>query len=514
MTKKRVIQLLQKKENIQLEFKEANNKLPSSLFETICAMLNRSGGDIILGADNNGKVTGIEQNKIDSFKTELVTLSNNPEQLKPPFILFPQSYEINGKWIIHIQVPASSQVHKKANTVYDRSDDGDFKINEPHRIAELYNQKRAYYTETKIYKYLKFEDFNQKLFPKIRNLIKSNNPNHPWLRLNYQQMLKTAGLWRADSQTGEEGYTLASALLFGKPEVILNIIPYYKIDALVRKVDTDRYDDREYIQVNLIEAYDKLMDFITKHLPDKFHLIRDQRVSLRNKIFREVIANLLIHREYLNAEPARLIIYSDRVETTNPNNPHQRGIISPDNFTPFSKNPLLAKFFTQLGWVDELGSGVLNVTKYLKAYSGREPEFIEDATFKVIIPLNGTVNYKSVGANEITVGEKILSDGANEQNDGEKILSDGALNKKIDSEILNVRKDLKQNIEKLLVSIIENEGKKVADYVQLTKFQKRAIERYIKVLRENNIIEFIGEPKAKNSGYFLTEDFRKRVKNE
>jgi len=280
-----------------------------------------------------------------------------------------------------------------------------------------------------------------------------------------------------------------------------------KIDALVRKIDTDRYDDREYIQVNLIEAYDKLMDFIAKHLPDKFHLIRDQRVSLRSKIFREVIANLLVHREYTNAEPARLIIYSDRVETLNPNNPHDRGIISPDNFTPFSKNPLIAKFFTQLGWVDELGSGVLNVNRYLKAYSGAKPEFIEDNTFKVIIPLFSS---------ELIVGEKISSDGANELTVGEKISSDGAneLVNKVVSEILNIRKDLKKNIEKLLVSIIENEGKKVVDYVLLTKFQKRAIERYIKILRENNLVEFIGETKAKSSGYFLTKDLKKKIKNE
>jgi len=233
--KEKLLQLLKKKENLHLEFKESHNKLPSNLFETICAMLNRSGGDIILGVDDSGNITGIKADKIDSLKTELVTLSNNPDQLKPPFILFPQSYEINNKWIIHIQVPVSSQVHKKANTVFDRSDDGDFKINEPHRIAELYNQKRAYYTETKIYKYLKFEDFNQKLFPKIRNLIKGNNPNHPWLKLNYQQMLKTAGLWRHDSQAGEEGYTLASALLFGKPETILSIAPYYKNRCLSKK---------------------------------------------------------------------------------------------------------------------------------------------------------------------------------------------------------------------------------------------------------------------------------------
>lgn len=46
----------------------------------------------------------------------------------------------------------------------------------------------------------------------------------------------------------------------------------------------DRYDDRVNIRCNLIEAYDKLMDFVAKHLPDKFYMEGDQRISLREKI--------------------------------------------------------------------------------------------------------------------------------------------------------------------------------------------------------------------------------------
>jgi ATP-dependent DNA helicase RecG len=38
-----VIRLLKQPENIRLEFKEARLALPSTLFETICAMLNREG---------------------------------------------------------------------------------------------------------------------------------------------------------------------------------------------------------------------------------------------------------------------------------------------------------------------------------------------------------------------------------------------------------------------------------------------------------------------------------------
>jgi len=56
-------------------------------------------------------------------------------------------------------------------------------------------------------------------------------------------LLQTAGLWRRDLQTGNAGYTLAAALLFGKDETISNILPHYKTDALVRINDTDGYDD-------------------------------------------------------------------------------------------------------------------------------------------------------------------------------------------------------------------------------------------------------------------------------
>ena len=96
---------------------------------------------------------------------------------------------------------------------------------------------------------------------------------------------------------GKEGYTLAAVLLFGKDEVIQQILPHYKTDAILRVKNVNRYDDREYIQTNLIESYEKLMDFVAKHLPDKFYKEENQRKSLRTDIFHEVVANILVHRD-------------------------------------------------------------------------------------------------------------------------------------------------------------------------------------------------------------------------
>ena len=162
---------------------------------------------------------------------------------------------------------------------------------------------------------------------------------------------------------------MSAALLFGKPEVIGSIVPHYKIDALLRIDNIDRYDDRINIRCNLVEAYDKLMAFVAKHLPDKFYLQGDQRISLRDKIFREVVANLLIHREYTNAYPTTFVIYKDKVVVKNANKPHIWGILKPGNFEPFPKNPHIAQIFTQIGRAEELGTGVQNVFKYNKLYS-------------------------------------------------------------------------------------------------------------------------------------------------
>ena len=151
------------------------------------------------------------------------------------------------------------------------------------------------------------------------------------------------------------------------------------------------------------------MDFVAKHLSDPFYLDGIQRVSLRDKIFREIVANLLVHREYTDARPATLIIYRDRVETTNAARHHGEGPIVPEHFTPYSKNPTLSKFFMQMGRGEELGSGVLNVSKYLPLYAkGAKPQFIEGNPFITVIPLPAETGVMNSGKVEEKSREKIL----------------------------------------------------------------------------------------------------------
>ncbi|MFA5044238.1 MAG: RNA-binding domain-containing protein, partial [Kiritimatiellia bacterium] len=378
-------------EGIALEFKKANDRLPSNFFETVCAFLNLDGGLIVLGVEDDGRVSGIDHDAVERIKADTASLSNNPQKLNPPYLLFPHSEQMGGHWIIKVQVPASSQIHQTGGVVFLRSQDGDYRITGMNRLAGLMNRKLSFFTEQRVFPYLGMSDMDPKLFVKARKLMLGRQPQHPWADLPPEELLKVAGFARTDYATGKLGYTLAAGLMFGYDTTIQSLAPGYKFDALLRRRDTERYDDRLIVRTNLIDAFDLLMGFVEKHMNDPFYLEGVTSISLRSIIFRELVANIIAHREYTSAAPATMMIYADRVEFKNPNVPHYHGRIEPGRFTPFPKNPTICKFMIQIGRYEELGSGVRKVNFYLPHYApgAGKPVFDDGDMFAVTVPITG-----------------------------------------------------------------------------------------------------------------------------
>lgn len=268
------------------------------------------------------------------------------------------------------------------------------KVTATGAIAQMYIRKQNIFTERKIYPYAKPEDLRLDLLPKIRIMAQNHaGGQHPWTAMNDQELLKSAGLYGRDIATGEEGYNLAALILLGKDDVILNVAPTYMTDALVRKVNVDRYDDREIIKTNLIESYNQLLEFGRKNLPDKFFLEGVVNKSLRNTIVREMVSNTLMHREFTSSYTAKFVIEKDRMYVENANRASKDGYITLDNLEPNPKNPIIAAFFRNIGYADQLGSGVRKLFKYSKYYSGKDPEFIEDDVFRIIVPLDDKYSF-------------------------------------------------------------------------------------------------------------------------
>ncbi|MDM1548849.1 putative DNA binding domain-containing protein [Empedobacter falsenii] len=392
MTNQEIENILSKGEGTRIEFKKCDDgKVPRSIYDTICSFLNKEGGVILAGVDDNGDVNGIPEDKLSSFITTVSTTVNNPSTINPPISISPFSYKYKEKNIIIIKLAVSSQVHCYNNDIYDRVDEADIKIVDDTQTNEIYFRKRQIFTEGQIYEYLKFEDLDIKLFDKAKSLIKISNPSHPWLNMEPLEILRSSSLYRKDFKTGEEGFTLAAALIFGKDETIQSLLPAYKVEAMVRRDNLDRWDDRitPPLRTNLIDTYLYLMEFIRKHLEERFYVDENgQRISLRENIFRELVGNVIVHREYTNNHPTEIIIFKNKVISTNPNRATFTGALDIQNFSPFAKNPNIRKFFTAFGWTDEIGSGVRNIAKFLAEYAkGAVPIFFEDNIFKTEIPL-------------------------------------------------------------------------------------------------------------------------------
>lgn len=146
-----------------------------------------------------------------------IKVISNPDLFTPTLYLEPDVIDYEGAKVIHVHVPPSS---------------------------------------------VKEEDLRMDLIPMIRRLaVNQEGGAHPWKKMDDLEILRSANLYGVDRVTGEQGYNLAAVMLLGKDDVILDVAPAYVTDAIVRKVNIDRYDDREVVKTNLIESYDRLMDF-------------------------------------------------------------------------------------------------------------------------------------------------------------------------------------------------------------------------------------------------------------
>lgn len=371
-------------ETVAVEFKRAGSGIHADAYESICALLNRFGGDVYFGVLDDGTVEGVPSRAAPEMVRSLINNLGNPNLFVPAVHLEPKIVKVGGKTIIHLHVPQTPDIYRFKGTIYDRLNDSDVKVVAAAEIAAMGIRKQGIYTERKVYPYVKASDLRLDLLPRIRiRAANFSGGKHPWTSMTDEELLKSARLYGVDKVTGEKGFNLAAIMLLGSDDLILDVCPAYMIDALFRRTDPDRYDDRDIVQTNLVESVGRLMDFGSKHLPDPFFLNeKAERISIRDIIIREMVVNMLIHREFTSSKHSRFVIEPKRIYTENPCRATKQGLITPENLEPDPKNPIVAAFFRTIGFADELGSGVRKMFKYGKSFGGTDPMLTEGDIFR------------------------------------------------------------------------------------------------------------------------------------
>ncbi|MCI9143749.1 MAG: winged helix-turn-helix transcriptional regulator, partial [Lachnospiraceae bacterium] len=132
-----------------------------------------------------------------------------------------------------------------------------------------------------------------------------------------------------------------------------------------------------------------------------------------------------------------------------------------ENFTPYPKNPIIAKFFVNIGYADSLGSGVRNLYKYTKIYSDAEPNFEEDDVFRLFVPMR-------------PAGATLTSDRKN-------------------SEVTKVSEKVTDVTEKRIIELLKDNSKyKTTELAEKLDISRKTVSIKLKNLREKGIIERVG----------------------
>ena len=559
MTIENIKQIIAQGEGINVEFKTCENEISHSVYDSVCAFLNHSGGYILLGVSDKGEILGVNAKKAEDMTRNFINIINDPKVFSPKAYITPSIIDIDNKKIICLPIDKSLYVHKYKGKFFDRNGDADVDVTEQHGLlANLYTRKSSESSENKVIPFLELDDLDTKTFDDCRKLVSLRNESHPWIKMSNEEILKSYGLIAMDPTTGKTGIKQAAILLFGTESSIATFIPSYKIEAIYRNKthdyfnqnrleDNTRYDDRITIRANLITAYESLMTFVMKYLPEKFYLEdgTTQRGDLRSNIFREIIANLLVHREYTSPFAGSLEIFSDRVITKNYTRfipSFKTGSISLDDLESCTKNPLLVKVFRELGWVEELGSGSRNIKKYAPLYFKNssveiknEENFIFSITYRDITidteskSVNGdskgvntsnrSVNEYSKGVNGgskgVNGGSKGVNDrdrSVNEEDDKlgtESVVTKEVFLKLVETKATGITKSIKKRMSEELFRIYQVGNIDKATLLEELGYSASQMKADLRVLGQYNFIVFHGKDKS----YSLSDSIKESLNN-
>ena len=387
--------LLNQTECDDIEFKSAAGGFPSSFWETYSAFANTDGGTIVFGVkETNGKfsLNGLSEEQIEKYKKDFWNGVNNPSTISCNLMNENnvRDAEYKGYRFLLFFIPRASKDQRPVfkttdpyNGTYKRNYEGDYKCSKKEVRRMFADADEQHPADSRILKNYTMDDIDMETIRAYRQKFSISSPDHPWLILNDIDLLKKLGGYRKDRETGEEGFTVAGLLMFGKSESITdiectpNFFPDYREhlteDENVRW--TNRICSDGTWEANLFNFYQRVLPRLQSVLPKPFKLegnIRKEETPAHVAV-REALINLCVHADY--TEDASLVVKHN----TNAfifSNPGTM-LVSKEQYysggESVCRNKSLQKMFTMLGVAEKAGSGTDKILKGWKESNWRAP---------------------------------------------------------------------------------------------------------------------------------------------
>ena len=377
-------------ETLSIEFKSDIKKYgDNDLFEDVVAFANTEGGDLYLGVEDDGTITGVHPEHANPV-TLGAYIANNTV---PPISTRCEIVE-DEKPILRITVPKSygGIVATRSGKILRRR----IKIDNtpenvpmyPTEIATRLSDLRLLDYSTMIVLEGSLADIDPLELERLRRIVLAYNGDKALLELDDRELLKALGFTR--EQNGTVYPTIAGILMVGKVSSIEKFVPTGISSFQVLEGTSVRVN--EDYQLPILAAIEKIVAHTEVWNPEQeleMGLFRMPAPEFDKRALREAIVNAFCHRDYSIMGRVRVAITDEGLTIANPGG-FIEGVTIQNLLTaePHGRNQLLADALKRVGLAEKTGRGIDRIYEGSLIYGRRLPDYSNSTpkTVSLFIP--------------------------------------------------------------------------------------------------------------------------------
>ncbi len=463
-----ITNLLKLSESERLEFKATIDK--SSIAKVITSFINTKGGDLVIGINDDKTVSDIHLT--EQFRKSLETFLIN--EIKPTAPVYSRIETYKKKNIILISVwEGANKPYSFKNTIYIRHGQQTI-VSKGTGIDNLLDERMLLEQRWERQAVLgaSFEDLD--LAEVKKSLEAYKNYSTDTAILDSKSFLINRGLIINGSITN------ACMVLFGKNPT--RFIPQSRIKLVVHPGinSGDSFIENKVFENNIFQNIETILPLFDSIIGKEIKIegaFRTEKKRYPEKALREGLLNAIVHRDYNDFKGFLAIsFYSDRLVISNygglPKELTVKDLKTEHN--SILRNPDIAQMCFYRRYIEMLGTGTQRMIRECKSEGFKTPVWkskdnILELTFS-------GVSHQYEGVNEgVNEGVKINIEGVNE--------------------------GVNEELTLLYNQIAKHPGKKANELNEQINKSLSTTERYLKILKEHDFIEFRGAPKT--GGYHL-----------
>jgi len=351
--------LLREGEGAMLEYKES---FSPSLARDLAAFANSSGGKILLGVRDDGKVVGVRDS--NHLRAQIQDIARNCD---PPIRIL---VEAVGKVVV-ITVRESENKPVQCREGFFWRQGGSTQKLSRDEIRDFFRSEGAIRFDLAVCPKFRYpEDFDREKFDAWIS------QSHITPRRKIDDILVNI---EVAERTGKRFlFRNAGVLFFAKD--VRHFFPQAYITCLLAKgIDKVNILDRKDFAGGLVSDIEESLRFIERNTRTGYRIEKLRREDVPEypmRALREAITNAVMHRDYFEAGANVFVeIYDGRIEISNPGG-LPKGLNREELGTrSVRRNPLIADLLHRIALIEKAGTGIRRMLEDARKHKCPEPKF-------------------------------------------------------------------------------------------------------------------------------------------